>query len=205
LKDVLLTDLEVGQSLVWNGTSWINADISGGPGVDITLVAGSNIEIVESPDNTFTISANVSGGSGDVSVIESSGGSILVTEIDGGYNLEVATAPIGEHNDLNGLQGIGGDGGYYHLSEDQYNNLDNLVNITQLLSVSGDLQNQIEFLQDQLRQCQLLIDEEVKKNQLLQDKINLLEKENKFVFRFIANRDGYFKIKLYKDEELRVL
>jgi hypothetical protein len=139
LKDVNIQNIQDGQVLAWDSATntFINVDQTGS-GSDITLVAGTNINIIESPDDTFTISATISGG---VTTIESSGGSILISEIDGGYNLEVASAPIQNHNDLDGLQGIGGDGGYYHLSEDQYNDY---IGKTEVASISGDLQDQID-------------------------------------------------------------
>jgi hypothetical protein len=78
--------------------------------------------------------------SGSVTVVESSGGSIIVQTIPGGYNLEVASAPIQDHNDLMGLQG-GDVDEYYHLSESQYNDF---IGKTEVANISGDLQDQID-------------------------------------------------------------
>ena len=68
--------------------------------------------------------------------IASSGGSIIVSQSGGDFNLEVASAPIQDHNSLQGLQGVGGDGGYYHLTENEY---DHLILDTEVASISGGL------------------------------------------------------------------
>ena len=52
-------------------------------------------------------------------VIASSGGSILVTQNGNDFNLEVASAPVSNHNSLLGLQG-GTSGQYYHLTATEY-------------------------------------------------------------------------------------
>jgi len=51
--------------------------------------------------------------------IASSGGSILVTQNGNDFNLEVASAPVSNHNSLLGIQG-GTSGQYYHLTATEY-------------------------------------------------------------------------------------
>jgi hypothetical protein len=64
-----------------------------------------------------------------------------------------------------------------------------------------ELKKEIVVLEDKIA----LLEKEV---QTLQDKNNLLEKENAalkdYKFSFTATQDGFVKIKMYKDEELRI-
>jgi len=55
------------------------------------------------------------------------------------------TAP--NHNDLDGLQGIGGDGGYYHLTEDEYNGLGDAITglPIEIESLSKNIDNEYIF------------------------------------------------------------
>lgn len=77
--------------------------------------------------------------------IASSGGSILVHQDGTAFNLEVATAPIQNHNDLNGLQGVGGDGGYFHITEyDQ----EHLILDTEVASISGGLDGRLVTIEN---------------------------------------------------------
>lgn len=129
----------------------------------ITLVAGNNISIIENPANTFTISG---GGSNDnlnlytlltttsaISgnlqeqintiiqegiTIASSGGSIFVSQNGTAFNLEVASAPISNHNSLLGLQG-GISGQYYHLTATQYASITGGISGSSNLSTLGDV------------------------------------------------------------------
>lgn len=71
-----------------------------------------------SSDLQFQID-NISAGTTSIS---SSGGSILVTQNGSAFNLEVASAPVSNHNDLLGLQG-GISGEYYHLTASEYANI----------------------------------------------------------------------------------
>jgi hypothetical protein len=131
-----------------------------------TISAGldSRLDTLESnpiPDIFRSEVATISGGlQGQINAIvqegttiTSSGGSIIVTNTGLEYNLEVASAPIQNHNDLNGLQGIGGDGGYYHLTEAQYANISGGVDLSDYTllsttaSISGDLDSRIDTLE----------------------------------------------------------
>jgi len=110
----------------------------------INVVGGTNVSVVEGPTNTFTISVsgNIGGGTGDITwaevalvtgglqnqidaiveestTISSSGASIVVTQNGNNFNLEVASAPVSNHNSLLGLQG-GSSGQYYHLTATEY-------------------------------------------------------------------------------------
>jgi hypothetical protein len=75
--------------------------------------------------------------------IASSGGSIIVSQDGRNYNIEVASAPIQNHNQLDGLQGVGGDGGYFHLTEHEYNHY---ITNSEVASISGSLQSQIDAI-----------------------------------------------------------
>jgi hypothetical protein len=106
------------------------------------------IDITNSESLTYTTIQNVSGNLQDQidsiiqesTVIESSGGSIIVTQIGNAFNLEVASAPIQDHNLLTGLQG-GTSGEYYHLTGDQFSDY---IGKTEVANISGDLQDQID-------------------------------------------------------------
>jgi hypothetical protein len=106
----------------------------------INVVGGTNVSVVEGPINTFTVSTLGDISRAEVGVItgglqqqinaivqesttiSSSGASIVVTQNGHNFNLEVATAPIQNHNSLNGLQG-GSAGEYYHLTASEYANI----------------------------------------------------------------------------------
>jgi len=80
--------------------------------------------------------------------IASSGGSILVSQNGLAYNIEVASAPIQNHNLLSGLQGSGPE--YYHLNATQFASISGGVDLSDYTllsttaSISGDLQTQID-------------------------------------------------------------
>jgi len=141
----------------------------------INVVGGINVSVVEGPVNTFTISVSgiIGGGTGDITwaevalvtgglqnqidaiveestTISSSGASILVTQNGNNFNLEVASAPVSNHNSLLGLQGSGSD--YYHLNATQFASISGGVDLSAYTllsttaSISGDLQAQINAL-----------------------------------------------------------
>jgi hypothetical protein len=104
---------------------------------------GENYTLLSTTEN---ISANLQNQIDNIVVgsvsIESSGGSIIVTQDDTTYNIEVASSPIQNHNDLIGLQG-GTVDEYYHLTEDQYNDY---IGATEVESISSNLQSQINAI-----------------------------------------------------------
>lgn len=86
--------------------------------------------------------------------IQSSAGSILVTQ-DGTdpymWNLEVATVPTQNHNELDGLQGGDGVDEFYHLTEAQFNDY---IGATEVASISSSLDGQISSIEGDVSDLQ---------------------------------------------------
>ena len=76
-------------------------------------------------------------------VIESSGGSIIVTQDGSTWNVEVASAPIQNHNDLTGLQG-GTSGEYYHLTQAQFNDY---IGSSEVALISSGLDSRLDVIE----------------------------------------------------------
>jgi len=136
--------------------------VSGSPGISAysIVLGGPGIAVSESPANTFTVSVSgayafvstvesISAGlqfqidNIDVTTISSSAGSISVSQVGSNYNLEVAVAPIGIHNDLTGIQG-GTTSEYYHLTASQHANY---IGETEVAAISAGLDNRLDVLE----------------------------------------------------------
>ena len=129
----------------------INVDLS--DYATIALVEGVsgtlNDSILSLESDVEALSAAIDGIE-DSTVISSSGGSILVTQDGNLWNLEVASAPIQNHNDLDGLQG-GTTSQYYHLTESQYNNY---IGATEVDLISSGLDGRITDLEEDVTELQ---------------------------------------------------
>jgi len=126
-----------------------------------TIIGGDGISAVQGPVQTWTVSvsgdyatttevANVTGNLQsqidaivpESTTIQSSGGSITVVQDGYDFNLEVATSPIQDHNDLSGLQG-GTTDEYYHLTQSQHADY---IGATEVANISANLQTQIDAI-----------------------------------------------------------
>lgn len=132
LEDVVLTNVENGQTLKYLNGNFVNApDISGGNATWGNIIGNisnqADLQLALSDltplSTTSAISGNLQGQidaiAQESTSIASSGGSILVTQNGTAFNLEVASAPIQNHNDLSGLNV----GNYLHLTQSEYANI----------------------------------------------------------------------------------
>lgn len=118
-------------------------DASNGTGV-ITFEHDGTYAIQSQVANaTGSLQSQIDGIDGSIT-IESSGGTITVSDSDGVYNLEVASAPIQNHNDLEGLQG-GSTGQRYHLTAAQHSGY---IARSEVENVSGQLAADVSTAQE---------------------------------------------------------
>ena len=160
---------------VGNDGNLYNIDESGSIGrliesSEVASISGNLQSQIDSKANSsslsnYTLLSTTSSISGDLQVqidslvlnsttVSSTGGSIIVSLSGSNYNLEVASSPIQNHNDLHGLQGSGND--YYHLNATQFASISGGIDLSAYTplattaSISGDLQNQINNKQNNI-------------------------------------------------------
>lgn len=141
-----LTDSGINPSTLSSNTQL--ASISGNL---YSIIKNTSASLQEDIDNHYSILVETSGNLysliHDISssivpestIITSSGGSISVSQNGSSFNLEVASAPISNHNDLLGLQGDGID--YFHLNNTQFASISGGIDLSDytLLSTTNEI------------------------------------------------------------------
>lgn len=113
-------------------------------GADVAVLSGAidqnTSDIMDLQTDVAVLSGAIDAIEQESTVIQSSGGSIIVTENpQNTWNVEVASSPIQNHNSLLGLQG-GVSGQYFHLTAAEYADY---IGSSEVAAVSGFLQTQI--------------------------------------------------------------
>jgi len=160
LNDVILSDIQNGQTIKYLNGNWVNSpDITGAATATWGAIVGdianqSDLQVALGNLTPLTTTASISGDlQGQIDAImqegtsiASSGGSILVTQNGLDYNIEVASAPIQNHNSLLELQGDGVD--YFHLNASQFASISGGIDLSAYTLISTTASVSASLAQD---------------------------------------------------------
>ncbi len=160
LNDVILSDIQNGQTIKYLNGNWVNSpDITGAATATWGAIVGdianqSDLQVALGNLTPLTTTASISGDlQGQIDAImqegtsiASSGGSILVTQNGLDYNIEVASAPIQNHNSLQGIQGDGVD--YFHLNASQFASISGGIDLSAYTLISTTASVSASLAQD---------------------------------------------------------